>query len=42
MMGQDMKEITGNDPVDVKLSASNPRKISVSLSLPVSATGDFD
>jgi FtsP/CotA-like multicopper oxidase with cupredoxin domain len=27
MMGQDMKEITGNDPVDVKLSASNTRKM---------------
>ena len=25
MMGQDMKEITGKDPVDVKLSASNTR-----------------
>src|SRR5260370_5959558 len=27
MMGQDMKEITGKDPVDVKLSASNTRKM---------------
>jgi FtsP/CotA-like multicopper oxidase with cupredoxin domain/plastocyanin len=27
MMGQDMKEITGKDPVDVKLSATNTRKM---------------